>query len=215
MTGVFSLYIPGDSVFHRLGTGWKYLLLLALTLPPILVGQLRVSLACLVLTLALLGLCRVGLRYSWRLPWGLWLLLAVLAGAHVLLGTWLVGAIAAVNLLVAVYASRLVTLTTPGAELVDALVRGLTPLRFLGVNPDRVGLAIAVMLRSVPVLLDAFSQVRQAARARGRDRHLFALVTPVVVRAVGHAQATGAALAARGLGEDEPAAGRTPVPGSA
>jgi biotin transport system permease protein len=64
-----------------------------------------------------------------------------------------------------------------------------------------IGLAIAVMVRSVPLLLDTFDQVRQAAQARGRDRNLFALITPVVVRAVGQAQAVGAALAARGLGE--------------
>ena len=42
---------------------------------------------------------------------------------------------------------------------------------------------------------------QRRSRARGRERNLFALVTPVVVRAVGQAQATGAALAARGLGE--------------
>jgi len=69
------------------------------------------------------------------------------------------------------------------------------------VKTDLVGLAVAIMVRSVPLLLDSFEQVRQAARARGRERNLFLLVTPVVVRAVGQAQATGAALAARGLGE--------------
>ena len=36
-------------------------------------------------------------------------------------------------------------------------------------------------------------EVRQAAMARGRERRWFSLVTPVVIRAVGHAQATGAA----------------------
>ncbi len=76
-------------------------------------------------------------------------------------------------------------------------------MRVFGLSPERAGLAIAVMLRSIPVLLDAFGEVRQAAMARGRERRWFSLVTPVVIRAVGHAQATGAALAARGLGEPE------------
>lgn len=208
MNRVFMLYVPGDSVFHRLGTGWKYLLLLALTLPALFAGELRVSLTMLALAMVLLAACRVGLRYAWGGPLGLWMLLGFLVGYHLLFGTPVTGLVVASNLLVAVYASRLVTLTTPGAVLVDALVAALRPLRWFGVDPERVGLAIAVMLRSIPVLFDSFEQVRQAARARGRERHLIGLITPVVVRTVGHAQATGAALAARGLGEAEAPVGR-------
>lgn len=110
---------------------------------------------------------------------------------------------AAAVFLTAIYLSRLLTTTTPGSDLVDALIAGLRPLRVFGVSPERAGLAVAVMLRSIPVLLDTFGEVRQAAMARGRERRWFALVTPVVIRAVGHARATGAALAARGLGEPE------------
>ncbi len=204
MSGVFSLYVPGDSVFHRLGVGWKYAILMLVSLPAIIVGDLWLSLAMLALVMVLLAACRVGVRYSWAIPNGLWLMLAIMVGYQVLIGTPVRGIIIAANLLTAVYASRLVTLTTPGNVLIDGLVGALRPLRVLGVNPERVGLAIAVMLRSIPLLLESFSEVRQAARARGRERHLFALLTPVVVRAVGHAQATGAALAARGLGDDGP-----------
>ena len=205
MTRVFSLYVPGDSAFHRLGVGWKYLILLAVTVPALAASNLWVSLGLLGVTLGLLAACRVGLRFAWGLPAGLWVLLGFLLAYNVLVGTPVTGAVVGLNLLVAVYASRLLTLTTPGAVLIDALVSALEPLRRLGVDPERVGLAVAVMVASIPVLLDSFGQVRQAARARGRERHLVALVTPVVIRTVGHAQATGAALAARGLGESDAA----------
>lgn len=205
MSRVFSLFVPGDSVFHRLGVGWKYLLLLAVTIPALAASSLWVSIGLLLATMALLAGCGVGLRYAWGLPIGLWLLLALLLGYHVLVGTPVTGAVVVANLLIAVYASRLLTLTTPGSVLIDALVSALRPLRAVGVDPERVGLAVAVMVASIPVLLDTFGQVRQAARARGRERHLVALVTPVVIRTVGHAQATGAALAARGLGESDAA----------
>lgn len=198
---LFSLYVPGDTRLHRLKVGWKYLLLLALTLPGLLLGQPVVSLGLLATSLLLLASCRVGLRRSWGMPLAMWLLVAVLAAYQVVTGRPDLAVVVGANLLTAVYASRLLILTTPGPVLIDALVAGLRPLRRVGVNPELVGLAIAVMLRSIPVLLDSFTQVRQAARARGRDRNLFALVTPVVVRAVGQAQAMGAALAARGLGE--------------
>ena len=198
---LFSLYVPGTSPLHRLAIGYKYLLLLVLTLPALLVGNPVLSLVALVLSLALLGSCRTGLRHAWTLPLALWVLVAFLAGYQVLLGRPDLGFVVGANLVTAVYASRILTLTTPGPALIAALVAALRPLERFGVKTDLVGLAVAIMVRSVPLLLDSFEQVRQAARARGRERNLFLLVTPVVVRAVGQAQATGAALAARGLGE--------------
>lgn len=198
---LFGLYVPGGTWLHRLGVGWKYLFLLALTVPVLLLALPWPSLAALVVSGLLLASTRVGARLAFALPWALWILLAVLAGYQLVIGRPDLAVVVSANLVTAIYASRLLTLTTPGPVLIDALVAALRPFRRLGVNPERVGLAIAIMVRSVPMLLDTVAQVRQAARARGRDRNLFALVTPVVVRAVGQAQATGAALAARGLGE--------------
>jgi biotin transport system permease protein len=198
---LFSLYVPGTSPLHRLPINYKYLLLLILTVPALLVANPVVSLAALLVSLALLASCRTGLRHAWTLPLALWVLVAFLAGYQVMIGRPDLGFVVGANLVTAVYASRILTLTTPGPALIDALVAALRPLERFGVKADLVGLAVAIMVRSVPLLLDSFDQVRQAARARGRERNLFLLVTPVVVRAVGQAQATGAALAARGLGE--------------
>ncbi len=198
---LFGLYVPENSWLHRLGAGWKYLLLLLLTVPVLAWAKPLPSLIALVAAMVLLAGARLRPLAAWALPLGFWLVAASLAAYQLLVGQPELAVVVVANLITAVYASRLLTMTTPGAVLIDALVRGLRPLRRLGVNPELVGLAIAVMLRSVPLLLDSFTQVRQAAQARGRERNLFAQVTPVVVRAVGHAQATGAALAARGLGE--------------
>ena len=198
---LFSLYVPGTSPLHRLGVGGKYVVLLVLTLPALVLASPIVSAVALATSMGLLASCRIGLRRVWGLPSALWVLLAVMAGYQLLVGRPDLAVVVVANLVTAVYASRLLTATTPGPVLIDALVAALRPFRRVGLDPELVGLAIAVMLRSVPVLLDSFDQVRQAARARGRERNLFALVTPVVVRAVGQAQAIGAALAARGLGE--------------
>ncbi|MBA3021092.1 CbiQ family ECF transporter T component [Propionicimonas sp.] len=198
---LFGLYVPAISWLHRLGAGWKYLLLLLLTVPVLAWAKPGPSLIALAVAMVLLVSARLRPLTAWALPLGFWLVAASLAAYQLLVGQTELAVVVVANLITAVYASRLLTMTTPGAVLIDALVSGLRPLRRLGVNPELVGLAIAVMLRSVPLLLDSFTQVRQAAQARGRERNLFAQVTPVVVRAVGHAQATGAALAARGLGE--------------
>lgn len=198
---LFGLYVPGDSWLHRLSTGWKYLLLLVLTIPLLALAQAPFSLAAVVLAAVLLLTAGLHPSQALRLPFGFWLVAAMLAVYQLVTAGVEPAVVVVANLVTAVYASRVLTLTTPGTVLIDALVSGLGWLRWFKVDPELVGLAIAVMLRSVPVLLDSFTQVRQAAQARGRERNLFAQVTPVVVRAVGHAQATGAALAARGLAE--------------
>lgn len=198
---LFSLYVPGNSLFHRLAPGWKYLILLAITLPGLILGDPVVSLALLAASMAVLLSCRTPAPLTLSLPTALWVMLAVVCGYQVVVGRPDLAVVVGANLVTAIYASRLLTLTTPGPVLIDALIGLLRPLRRLGLNTEQVGLAIAIMVRSVPLLLDSFDQVRQAARARGRERHLFALVAPVVVRAVGQAQDVGAALAARGLAE--------------
>jgi biotin transport system permease protein len=199
MSGLFSLYVPGDSPLHRIGVGWKYLIAVLLVVPAVGLAWPWLSLASLVASVLLLVAARLPVGYALRMPWGVWILAAVLAGYQLLLGSPGLALVVAANLVTAIYASRLLTATTTATVLVDALTRALRPLRVVRVDPELVGLSVALMLRSIPVLLDAFGEVRAAARARGRERNPLTLVTPVVVRAVGHAQATGAALAARGL----------------
>lgn len=200
MSELFGTYQPGTSLWHRLGAGPKYVCLLALLLPPLILQSGIVTVAALGVTAIVLLTTGLGPK-TLAIPWGLVFLLALLAGFQVFLGRPDLAVVVAGNLLVAVWSSRLLLFTTPGSELVDALISACQPLRFVGVSPERVGLAVALMLRSVPVLLGAFTSVRQAARARGLERNLIANVTPVVLQAVAYAHATGEALAARGLGE--------------
>ena len=59
------------------------------------------------------------------------------------------------------------------------------------------------MLRSIPFIAGAYSDVRDSARARGLERNPRALILPVFITTVAFARQTGDALAARGLGEAE------------
>ncbi len=196
---LFGNYLPGTSVWHRAGVGWKYLVVLVLTLPALIVQQPWATTVALVITV--LGLLSTGLpaRATLALPWGLIGLLAVLALFQVLVGQPTLALVVRGNVLLAVLASRLLITTTRAAVLIDALVAAADRIPF--VDGERFGLSIGIMLRSVPFLTGAFYDVRDAARARGLERHWIARLTPVVVRAVGFAQTTGDALAARGLGE--------------
>lgn len=201
-SSLFGGYHAGDSVWHRLGVGWKYLVVLALTLTALLAQLPWVTAGSLLVTLACLAGTGLPARATLAMPWSLVVLLAVLAVFQLLVGQPSAAFVVPGNLLQAVLAARLIICTTPAAVLVDALVRGADRLPF--VDGERFGLAVGVMLRSIPFLTGAFYDVRDAARARGLERHWVARLSPVVVRAVGFAQATGEALAARGLGEGHP-----------
>jgi biotin transport system permease protein len=110
--------------------------------------------------------------------------------------------------LIAVYASRLLMVTTPGSVLLDALARFLGPLRHIGIDPERIALACGLVLRSIPYLVGCIGDVRDALRAREGRSNPALYLTPVVIRGVRFAQVTGEALAARGLGESTTADGR-------
>lgn len=105
------------------------------------------------------------------------------------------------NIVVCVLAALLVTLTTESQRLLDGLVSLARPLRPLGADPERFGLTVALMLRSIPYLVGAAEDSRDAARARGLERNPRALILPVFIGAVAYAQQTGEALAARGLAD--------------
>lgn len=201
---LLGLYTPARTPWHRLGVGWKYLVFLALTLPAALWPHPAVVGGLLVLTLALVATTGAPLRRAWGLPWALVLLLGALGAWHVATGAPQLAVRVLGLTLIALFAARIILITTPMPVLVDALVAVARPFRHVGLDPERFALAVAIFLRSVPHVVASFGEVRDAARARGLDRNPFALITPVIIQAVAYARTTGDALAARGLGDPDP-----------
>ncbi len=194
------IYTPGTSVFHRMGVGATYLVTLLLAVPPLVIQRVEVSLGFLAASVACLLVARVGLAVL-RIPWAMVAMLALLGGYQGFVGSWATAVVIVTNILVALYASRLLMATTPGSELLDGLARFLGPLRHVGIDPERVALAAGLVLRSIPYLVGCIDDVRDALRARGGRPNPALYLTPVVIRGVRFALVTGEALAARGLGE--------------
>lgn len=201
-SGPLGLYVPGTSPLHRapvwaslLATAVFTVVVVLLTGIPAAVGGVLV--AAVAAAVARLPWRRVlsGLRPA--------LLAAVLVG----LGRWwtagpVAGAAAALDLVAVVLAGVVLVSTTRADELLQTVTAAATPLRRTGLHPASVGLAVTVMLRSVPVLVRVLGESADAARARGLERSARALVVPAGVRTVAHARAVGEALAARGLPDD-------------
>lgn len=128
----------------------------------------------------------------------LWLLLVV-GSFHVLVNGWERAVVVVGVILVLVLLAGLVTLTTRTTDLVDVLVRALRPFRRVGVDPERVGLMLALGIRSVFVVAAIAEEVRDAQRARGLSASPRAYAVPLIIRSLRHADQLGEALVARGV----------------
>jgi biotin transport system permease protein len=195
-------YQPGTTIFHRLPVGPK---LLALAVVSVLVVVFRGPTSTAVLLVGAVLCCLVaGVRLgrAARSLRGVLLGLALLAAYQV----WqrgpehafvVVGALVGLILLSTVF-----TTTTAVEQMIDAITRWLEPLRRFGVRPELVALAFSLLIRGIPLTLEIAAETRDAARARGLERSPRAFLTPLVIRLVAHARATGDALHARGIGDD-------------
>lgn len=196
---MIGLYRPGTSPLHRAAAGTKLTLLallssalvLARSPTAVLLGALVVAAGAVLARIPATAM----LRQLWPLRW----VVPALVGLQWWLAGWQAAVVVVGTLVVAVAAAALVTLTTRVQALLDALLVVLRPLRRVGVDPDRVALVLALAIRSVPLLAATATEVGEARRARGLERSPRALLVPLVVRTVRHADRLGEALAARGV----------------
>ena len=192
------LYVPGDSVFHRARPGVKLLILLVLTTCLLVFASPATVFvgACVVVAGALVA--GLGWRWLWRQVYGLRWIIVLLTVVQV----WVNGPVVATNvvggLVTAITGAGLVTATTRTTDMMDSVIAATGPLRRFGVDPERVGLLFSLAIRGIPVIADIVREVSEARRARGLGSDLRALLVPVVVRTIRHAERVGEALVARG-----------------
>ena len=201
------LYVPGSSPLHRAPAGLKLSLLVAAGVVSVLLDEPWQVLVALGVVTVLYGVARLSLRVAVaQVRPLLWIALGT-AVFHALVNGPARAFVVVGVLAVLVLLAALVTLTTRTTDLVDAIVAVCRPLRRIGVDPERVGLMLALGIRCVPVVVGLAREVRDAQRARGLGASPRAFVVPLIVRSLRHADALGEALVARGA-EDAPTVSR-------
>lgn len=195
---MIGLYLETRSPLHLVPAGWKLLGLALASLALFPLDDPLVLLVCLAVSLsgyALLG--RQGLSALAALR-SLALILAFVLGLHALLGSVETGLLVSLRLATLFLLASLVTLTTRMDEMIDALRPVLRPAAWIGLSERRLALAIALVIRFTPVIVDMGSRLQEAHRARsGRKGHV-KLVAPLCLQALNAADHVAEALAARG-----------------
>ncbi|GEO80861.1 energy-coupling factor transporter transmembrane component T family protein [Pararhodospirillum oryzae] len=194
-----SLHVPGHSLLHRLPAGVKLLGLSALGLALVFTPDPWILLGALGVVFLAYPLSGLGWRAPVRQGLGLLPLIALIAGTQAWLVGWQDAVMVSARLAALLLSATLVSLTTPLAATLAVLERLLAPLAWLGLAPRAVAFALGLTIRFVPVLGGLLRETREAAAARGRDRVAWALLVPLILRALRLADQVSEAVEARGL----------------
>jgi biotin transport system permease protein len=102
------------------------------------------------------------------------------------------------RLTTAMAAANFVTMTTRLSDMMAVLTTLARPLKALGLNPRTLALAVALVIRFVPVMLTRTEQIAAAFRARSARRPGWRVLVPALLAALDDASQVAEALRARG-----------------
>ena len=190
-------------MLHSTPAGAKLIALVVLAGLSFLLHEPWQAGVAVVAAVALYPVAGLGPRLVWRQVRPLLVVLVVLGAFHALVNGIEQALLVTAVILALVLVAGVVTLTTRTSDLVDTVARAAGPLRRplgrVGLDPDRVGLLVALSIRAVPVVAALAAEVRDAQRARGLESDLRAFAVPLIIRALRHADTVAEALVARGL----------------
>ena len=196
-----SLYSEHLTWLHGWGAGRKLLLLTLLGMALFALktpGPLAVAALACAAVHASLG---AATRAARRLLLSVLAAAALVAGFHAWMGTWESGLASALRLASACFLGIAFTVTTRTSDIVDVLERLLRPLAVLGVQPDRLSLQLALMLRFTEHFFVQWQKLDEAYRARTGHAGGLRLIAPLTVLMLKTMRRTGDALYVR-LGGD-------------
>ncbi|HAY47497.1 MAG TPA: energy-coupling factor transporter transmembrane protein EcfT [Thalassospira sp.] len=194
---IAGLYIDGNSVLHRAQAGPKTLAMVALGTGVFMVPDWPVVSLVLASVIALYRLSGFGWRVIIAQIRPMAWLLAIFFAVQLWLNDWQAGLLVITRIAAIVMFASLITLTTKTSDMLGSLERALRPLKPLGVNPEKVSLAISMVLRFIPVIATVASEIRDAQRARGLDRSILAMIVPLIIRTLKMADDVADAIEAR------------------
>ncbi len=195
---MISLYLPGRTWLHAIPAGWKLLALALVSLTVAPFDNLALMAGLVLATLALyasLGRAALAQVALLRPMWPLFLILLAL---HAWNGDVLLGLVVCLRILAMVLLANAVTMTTRMDAMMDAVEPLLRPLALFGVAPRAVALAVALMIRLIPLLFALWESLNESYRARTGRRGGWRLLAPFCIQTLRLSHHTAEALAARG-----------------
>lgn len=196
---MISLTSPVETTAHGWPASIKLGLLCLATLLLFRVEDLALQGAFLAALLVLYSLPgRTFLKVGLRRLFILWPFLLLVLLWHLAIWQVAEGLLIGSRMVVAVGMANLVTMTTKLSDMLAFIEKLCAPLRLFGVKTSTIALAMALVIRFVPVLVQKGEVLRLSWRARSRRRPGWRLVLPFAIAAIDDAEQVAEALRARG-----------------
>jgi len=196
---MIALYIHRDSPLHRLPPGVKLAGLAVAGAAAFFLPGLAWQAGALALVALFYPVARLPVAEIARTLRPVAVLVAAICAFQWFVAGPLAAAAIGLRIITLVLLAALVTLTTPFSAMIDTFARAASLARPLGVNPHKVGLAAALAVRFIPVLLADYREIQAARQARGaRSPGLFA-AGPLLIKTLRMASALADAVEARGF----------------
>jgi biotin transport system permease protein len=196
---MLTLTSPIETPFHRLPASAKLAALCAFTVW-LFAAQgtlpITLSLAAVVVAYATGGPLFAGTGA--RMLWPLWPFILIVGIWHAVTGAAWDGTIIILRMVTAVAAANLVTMTTRLDDMMTVMQRLARPLAPLGLPPRRLSLAVALVIRFIPVLGQNAAKISEAWRARSPRRPRWRVLPALTLSAIDDADRVAEALRARG-----------------
>ncbi|WP_296065082.1 energy-coupling factor transporter transmembrane protein EcfT [uncultured Agrobacterium sp.] len=195
-----SLHVDGTGWLYRISPRFKLLTLMGFSIALFLTRDLAPLVAAAVLAAGVLSATRLPLRdIALRLRPVMLTIFLVAAFSYLLLPV----NDASVNLLrltaLALLATA-VTITVSISQFMDEITLAAGPLERLGLlKAADIGLAVGLVVRFVPEIVNRYHAVRDAHRARGLPVRMATIVVPLVIMTLKDADAIADAIDARGF----------------
>lgn len=200
-----SLYVEGNSLLHLMSPGSKLIALAACSLLLFSTDNLAVlGVATLAATVLYAG-CGVGWRDAVSALRPVFLMICAISLFHLIFTSTHEAAIALFRLSALMLAATAVTATTSIAGFIDAVTTAARPLERLGIlRAADVGLAVGLVVRFVPEILNRYAAIREAHHARGVPVRITTMLVPLIISTLRDADAVADAIDARGFRGQNP-----------
>lgn len=196
---MISLYVSQVTWLHRIPAGIKLMAVAGVSVLVLSVDRWQplafvfVATCLLVASLGTAGIERVkSLRSLLPLIMGIGVLHAVVASVDAAL-------LSVLRIMVMVMLADLVTVTTPMQDMMRAIQPLLMPLRGVGISPKRLSLAVALVIRFIPVLIAQWQAQRDAWCSRSDRKPRLQLLVPFISLALRRTDRIAESVAARSI----------------
>ncbi len=203
-------YYPGDSPIHKLDARTKIICALIYLVSLFLVKSFTAFVLCIIFLAAVIIISKIPFKYISKglkpiiflIIFTMVINLLFVTTGDVLVQFWKIkitkdgiyrAAFMGLRLILLIFGSSLLTLTTKPIELTDGLEKLLSPLAKIGLPAHELAMMMTIALRFIPTLLDETDKIMKAQTARGADfengslkekaRALIPLLVPLFVSA--------------------------------